>query len=114
MFAILRSRRYYAVPDLVTQFKAHVLPVLEAVTGMVYHAAKTTTAHLDQVLSRFLSELGLPPSERVYNLLPQACVDEPTVNKVLRVLTQDAKHACEQDRHNWQSIYSPHSVYFFL
>ena len=52
--AILRSRKFYGVNDLMTQFKAHVLCLLEGNTGGFYHACDTTIGRLDAVQDSFV------------------------------------------------------------
>jgi hypothetical protein len=72
--ALLRTRRYYNTSDLVLQFKAHVLCVLESATPAVYHAAASVLEPLDHVLGSFLRQLELPAEEAFlqYNLGPLA------------------------------------------
>ena len=70
--SLLRLRRYYTTEQLVTQYKAHVLPVLEFPTPAVYHAANSTLEHLDRVQKHFLRELDLTAQQALeeYNLAP--------------------------------------------
>ena len=72
--ALLKTKRYYCTQDLVTQFKTHVLCVLESCTAAVYHATNTTLEPLDGVLTSFLRELDLTASDAFleYNLAPLA------------------------------------------
>ena len=72
LYAPLRTRRYYRVRELVTSYKANVLPHLEFSSGSIYHATDTTLKPLENVQKHFLEELGLPPTSAFldYNLAP--------------------------------------------
>ena len=59
--AILRTRAYYPIPELVNQFKTHVWGLMEAHSGGIFHAASTLLQKIDHVQSRFLRELDLSP-----------------------------------------------------
>ena len=57
--AILRTRAYYSVPQLLTQFKTHIWGLMEANMGGIFHAATYLLAKIDHVQSRFLRALGM-------------------------------------------------------
>ncbi len=57
--SLLRSRPYHTTPQMVLQYKAHILCLLEFPTGAVYHATASVLSKLDQVQNSFLRELGL-------------------------------------------------------
>ena len=57
--AILRTRGYYSVADLILQFKTHIWALIEANMGGYFHAAPSLLAKIDQAQNRFLRELGL-------------------------------------------------------
>jgi len=57
--AILRTRAYYSVPQLLTQFKTHIWGWMEANMGGIFHAATYLLAKIDHVQFRFLRALGL-------------------------------------------------------
>jgi len=61
--AILRTRAYYSVPDLVTQFKTHIWGLIEAHMGGYFHAASYMLAKIDHAQNRFLHALGLSPDQ---------------------------------------------------
>ena len=70
--ALLRTRGFYSTAELVAQFKAHLLGVVESRTAGLYHAATTVLAPLDNLYSRFLREVGLSAEQAFlqHNLAP--------------------------------------------
>ena len=70
--ALLRTRRFYSVAQLVNLYKAHVLSLLELPTPAVFHAARTHLEKVDVVQERFLRALGLTEvaAFRTFNLAP--------------------------------------------
>ena len=56
---ILRSRRYFTLPQLVQQYKSHILPYLEAATPALYHATNTVLKKVNRVQDAFLKGTGL-------------------------------------------------------
>ena len=73
--AVLRTRRYFSVLDLVLQYKSQVLSYVEYRTCAVSHAADTHLYHLDSAQRRFLTNVGFSNVEalRIYNLVPLSC-----------------------------------------
>ena len=59
--AMLRSRAYYSVPQLLMQFKTHIWGLMEAHMGGIFHAATYSLAKIDHAQSRCLRELGISP-----------------------------------------------------
>ena len=57
--AILRTRGFYSVPELITQFKTHIWGVMEVNIGAYFHAATSLLEKLDHAQNRFLHELGI-------------------------------------------------------
>ena len=57
--AILRTRGYYSVGDLILQFKTHVWGLIESHLGAYFHAAPSLLDKIDGVQRHFLRELGL-------------------------------------------------------
>jgi len=57
--AILRTRAYYSVPELLSQFKTHIWGLMEANMGGIFHAATYLLAKIDHTQVRFLRELRL-------------------------------------------------------
>jgi len=53
--AILRTRAYYSVPDLVTQLKTHIWGLIEVNMGGYFHAASYMLAKIDHAQNRFLT-----------------------------------------------------------
>ena len=73
--AILRSRRYFSLLDLVLQYKSQVLSYLEYRTCGISHAADIHLYHLDSVQRRLLSNVELTPYTALqnFNLAPLSC-----------------------------------------
>ena len=59
MRAILKSKRYYEMKELIAQFKTHIWGVMECHSGGLFHASDTALQKLDQVHYHFLRELGV-------------------------------------------------------
>ena len=57
--AILRTRGYYEVPDLILQFKTHIWSLIEGNIGGYFHAAESLLEKIDQVQNKFVADLGL-------------------------------------------------------
>jgi hypothetical protein len=57
--AILRTRAYYSISDLITQFKTQIWGLMEAHSGGLFHAAISLLQKIDQVQKRFLREIGI-------------------------------------------------------
>ena len=67
-----RTRRYYCDADLTMLYKSHVLSFLEYRTPAIYHATREVLQTLDNVQTRFLSDIGLDEitALMVFNLAP--------------------------------------------
>ena len=65
-------RYFYSTADFGIALQSSVLPVLEAHTSAVYHAAPTNLDHLDSVQRLFLHGVGLTEEEALleYRLAP--------------------------------------------
>ena len=61
--AILRTRGYYCVPDLITQFKTHIWCLIEVNIGGYFHACTSLLDKLDHAQNRFLCERGPSPAD---------------------------------------------------
>ena len=57
--ALLRTRPYYDMLALVTQFKTHCLCIIEGSTGAIYHAASSHLESLDDLQQGFVHQLRL-------------------------------------------------------
>ena len=57
--AILRTRGYHSVSDLIMQFKTHIWGLMEANMGGIFHATSTRLDKIDREQDRFLRELGI-------------------------------------------------------
>ena len=70
--ALLKLRCFFDKTGSVRLYKAHVLPLLEAHTAALYHAAPSTLALLDKVQHLFLRGVGLSSDEALlqHNLAP--------------------------------------------
>ena len=74
MKSILRCRQYYARHDLINQFKAHVLCLIEGNVGGIYHACDSHLQKLDSMQDDFIEELEICPKKAFmeYNFAPLA------------------------------------------
>ena len=72
--AILRTRRFYSMGQMVQQYKSHVLCILEGTTGAIFHASRSHLAKLDDVQEKFCKFLGLSACDAFlkFNLAPLA------------------------------------------
>ena len=70
--ALLRLRSFYSLPELVAQFKTHILPILEGGSGAICHASTTVLEPLVRVQSGFLNEIGVSHARAFldFNLAP--------------------------------------------
>ena len=68
----MRSRRFFTTPQLVQQYKSHILPYLEHATAALYHATDTALRKVDRVQDSFLRAAGLTKEEALlqYRLAP--------------------------------------------
>ena len=57
--AILRTRGYHSIPDLIMQFKTHIWGLMEAHMGGIFHATSTRLDKIDHEQDRFIRELGI-------------------------------------------------------
>ena len=53
---LVRSRRFFTTPQLVQQYKSHILPVLEFATPAIFHAAATDLEPLEKVQRTSIKE----------------------------------------------------------
>ena len=72
MIALLKTKRYYSIRDMIIQFKTHLLCVLESSNAAVYHASDTALAPLRRIMDHFLEDLNMDPATAFvdYNLAP--------------------------------------------
>lgn len=72
--ALLRACSYYSQEAMVTQFRTHVLCLLETSVGGFYHATSSALSSLDRLQDSFLREIGLRREQglMIYNLAPLA------------------------------------------
>ena len=73
--AILRTRAYYIVPELITSLKTHVWGLIESNSGGYFHAATSLSVGLDHAQNRFIRGTG--PHSRASFLGIQFCLAEP-------------------------------------
>ena len=72
MRTLLQTRRFYNSAEMVSLYKANVLPYLEYRTPAIYHALREVLARLDRVQTRFLRDAGVSELEALmeFNLAP--------------------------------------------
>ena len=70
--AILRTRAYYNISDLILQFKTHIWSLIEINIGGYFHAAASLLDKIDAVQNKFVHELGLSTAQAFldYNFPP--------------------------------------------
>ena len=70
--AILRTRQYYSMENLILQFKTQIWGLIEANMGGYFHAASSLLDKIDAVQNRFLHELDMNPAFAflTYNFAP--------------------------------------------
>jgi hypothetical protein len=66
--SLLRSRKFYTIPDMFRQYKAHILSQLEFPTPAIFHASNSVLESLDSVQKRFLREMGVTERDAFLNL----------------------------------------------
>ena len=59
--AILRTRQYYDIPDLIFQFKTQIWGHIETNMAGYFHAASHLLAKIDAAQNKFLHDLGVSP-----------------------------------------------------
>ena len=57
--AILRTRAYYPIPDLIGQFKTHICGLIESHLGGYFHATSSLLDKIEHAQNRFLRELDI-------------------------------------------------------
>ena len=57
--ALLRTRAFYDLPNLLNQFKTHVWGLIEFKNGAILHASPTTLQKLEQLQRHFVRELRI-------------------------------------------------------
>jgi len=67
MRTLLRTRRFYTSAEMVSLYKANVLPYLEYRTPAIYHGLRDVLARLDRVQTRFLRDAGVSEIEALMN-----------------------------------------------
>lgn len=72
MRTLLRTSRFYTVPEMVFLFKTHILSFIEYRTPAWYHASETALRPVNRILTSFLAGLGVPAVEALlkYDLAP--------------------------------------------
>ena len=101
--AIPRCRRHYGVDKLVTQYKAHVLCLLEINVGGFYHALGSILQPLDRLQKKILIELGLEEEEGflLHNLAPLAMRRDIAMLGLLYRIVHGFAHADLQQIFPW-------------
>ena len=73
--AILRTRRFYSVGEMIQQYKTRVLCLIEGTIGAYFHAASTHLASLGEIQRRFCEEVGLDEQRAFWHWIwfPWSC-----------------------------------------
>ena len=73
--AILATRGFYSIRDLIGQFKSHVWCHLEFSSGAIYHAADSHLKDVDSVQDSFIRALGLSAESAFVDFkMPPLCL----------------------------------------
>ena len=59
IICLLRTKVYYIVADIMIEYKAGVLSVLEYWTSAIYHAAVTHLSNIDALQEWLLRDIGI-------------------------------------------------------
>ena len=107
--AILRTKGFYSVADLIHQFKTHVWPFLEGTIGGIFHACDSQLIRLDNLQDHFLEKLEVSRCDAFlnFNFAPLAIRRRISVLGLLFKVTTEKCHP--GFREIFQS--SPVSVY---
>ena len=72
--ALMRTRSYYDLEEMMLQYKTHILGILESVTAGIYHAGVSILAPLDRLQTTFVHNFNIDVTEAFmrYNLAPLA------------------------------------------
>ena len=65
--AILRTRTYYGISELINQFKTHIWGLIEMHSGAYFHAATSLLDKIGQVQRSFLHKLGVSEEHAFLN-----------------------------------------------
>ena len=70
--ALIRSRPYYSLEDMITQFKTHVWGKIEYHHGATLHACESALSKIDLLQTNFVRDLRITPEMAFldYNLAP--------------------------------------------
>ena len=72
--ALLRTKRFFSIKDLMVLFKSHILSFIEFRSPALLHASATVRAPLGHILDHFLDEIGISAEDALlnFNLAPLA------------------------------------------
>ena len=65
--ALMRTRSYYDLDNMVLQYKTHVLGIVESVTAGIYHAGSSILAPLDRVQTTFVHNFNIDTIDAFMN-----------------------------------------------
>ena len=120
--SLLRTKRFFRDSELVGLFKAHILSFVEYRTAGIYHAASSTLASLDKVLSSFLRKVNVSDKDAlfVFKLAPlnsrrdmsmlgvihKVLLGEgpPQLRSFIRLDSRDLRRSSRQARHILQFV----------
>ena len=67
--SLLRTRIFYSDSDMILQYKSHILPILEAHSGAIFHATNSVLKPLDDLQSNFLTAIGMDEKKTLLLLI---------------------------------------------
>ena len=72
--SLMRTVVFYDLPDMVIQYRTHILSLVECHTGAIYHTCDSTLREIDKLQDDFLQTVGLNDKDAFlnWNLAPLA------------------------------------------
>ena len=103
--ALLRTQPYYTTTELFTQYKTHILPLLESCSGAIYHATTTALAPITALFTTFLRATNTTPLDAFtqHNLAP------PTLRRDIAMLGLLHKITLHKAHPDFATLFPPNT-----
>ena len=101
--ALLRTQPYYTTTELFTQYKTHILPLLESCSGAIYHSTTTALAPITALFTTFLRATNTTPLDAFtqHNLAP------PTLRRDIAMLGLLHKTTLRKAHSDFTTLFPP-------
>ena len=108
--SLLRTRAFYSIPDMVLQYKAPILSLLECHTGAIYHAEDKHLRRLDALQNMFLRAMGLDDKRAFleFNIAPLGLRRDIAILGFLHKCNLGLSHPCIASFFRAGRIPAPH------